>query len=138
MAANVELHISWVLERWVIHLPPPNMPASNCQREEVLAVLLLVADLDPRPLSNIGDLVASYNSPCKDLVVFTAEIPDAQNDLWRRDSGKNICIAPNANIKYVIILSGVLHLEMFCAFDVVQDFPLRPQLWNCHQLVAHI
>ena len=57
MAANVELHISWVLERRVIHLAPPNIPTSNCQREEVLAVLLLVADLDPRPLSNPGQLV---------------------------------------------------------------------------------
>ena len=135
--ANVDLHISWVLELKVCHLLPPNMLASNCEREEVLAVLLLVADLDPRPLSNIGDLVTNYNSPCKELVVITAEIP-SQDDLWRRDSSTNICIAPHPNTKYVIILSGVLHLEMFCAFDVVQDFPLRLQLCNCNQLVGHI
>ena len=55
-AANVEPHISWVLELRVCHLPPPNMLASNGQREEVLAILLLVADLDPRPLSNPGQL----------------------------------------------------------------------------------
>ena len=136
-AANVEPHISGVLEHRVCHLPPPNMLASNCQREEVLAVLLLVADLDPRPLSNIGSLVASYHAPGLELIVITAEIR-YQADLWRRDSSTNKGIPPNVNAKCDIILSGVLHLEMFCAFDVVQDFPLRVQLWNCHQLVAHI
>ena len=136
-AANVELHISWVLELRVCHRLPPNMLASNCQREEVLAVLLLVADLDPRPLSNIGSLVASYHVPALELVVSTAEIRP-QDDLWRRDSSTNKCIAPNVNAKCGITLSGVLHLEMFGGFDVVQDFPLCLQLWNCNQLVGHI
>ena len=113
------------------------MHASNCQREEVLAVLLLMADLDPRPLSNIGSLVASYHVPALELVVSTAEIRP-QDDLWRRDSSRNKCIAPNVNAKCDIILSGVLHLDMFCAFNVVQDFPLRLQLWNCNQLVGLI
>ena len=93
-----ELHISWVLEHRVCHLPPPNMLASNCQREEVLALLFLVADLDPRPLSNIGSLVASYHVPALELVVSTAEIRP-QDDLWRRDSSTNKCIAPNVNAK---------------------------------------
>ena len=135
--ANVDLHISWVLELKVCHLLPPNMLASNCEREEVLAVLLLVADLDPRPLSNLRDLAAIYHVPVIGLVVVPAEMP-SQDDLCRRDSSTNKCMAPNANIKYGIILSGVLHLEMFCAFDVVQDFPLRRQLWNCNQLVRLI
>ena len=47
MAANGELNISWVMERRFVHLLPPNLLATNCQREEVLALLLLVADLDP-------------------------------------------------------------------------------------------
>ena len=132
--ANVEPHISGVLEHRVCHLPPPNMLASNCQREEVLALLFLVADLDPRPLSNIGSLVASYHVPALDLVVSTAEIR-SQDDLWRKDNSTNKCIAPNVNAKCAIILSGVLHLEMFCEFNVVQDFPLRLQLWNCSQPV---
>ena len=137
LPANEELHISWVLERWVIHLPPPNMPASNCQREEVLAVLLLVADLDPRPLSNLRDPAATYHVPVIGLVVVPAEMP-SQDNSCRRDSSTNNCIAPNANIKCGIILSGVLHLEMFGGFDVVQDFPMCLQLWNCNQLVILI
>ena len=137
MAANVELHISWVLERWVVHLPPQNMPTPNCQREEALAILLLVADLDPRPLYNLRDLAAIYHVPVIGLVVVPAEMP-SQDNSCRRDSSTNKCMAPNANIKYGIILSGVLHLEMFCAFNVVHDFPLRRQLWNCNQLVRLI
>ena len=109
------------------------MPASNCQREEVLAVLLLVADLDTRPLSNLRDLAALYHVPVKGLVVVPAEMP-SQDNSCRRDSSTNNCTAPKVNIKCGIILSGVLHLEMFCAFNVVQDFPLRLQLWNCNQL----
>ena len=136
-ASYEELHISWVLERWVIHLPPPNSPASNCQREEVLAVLLLMADLDPRPLSNLRDLAALYQVSVKGLVVVPAEMP-SQDNSCRRDSSTNNCTAPKVNIKCGIILSGVLHLEMFCAFNVVQDFPLRLQLWNCSQLVELI
>ena len=113
------------------------MPASNCQREEVLAVLLLVADLDPRPLSNLRDLAALYHVPVIGLVVVPAEMP-SQDNSCRRDSSTNKCMAPNANIKYGIILSGVLHLEMFGGFDVVQDFPMLLQLWNCNQLVGLI
>ena len=104
----------------------------------MLAVLLLVADLDPCPLSNLRDLSAVYQVSAIGLVVVVpAEMP-SQDDLCRRDSSTNKCMAPNANITYGIILSGVLHLEMFCAFNVVQDFPLRRQLWNCNQLVRLI
>ena len=104
----------------------------------MLAVLLLVADLDPCPLSNLRDLSAVYQVSAIGLVVVVpAEMP-SQDNSCRRDSSTNNCIAPNANIKCGIILSGVLHLEMFCAFDVVQDFPLRLQLCNCNQLVGHI
>ena len=97
-AANLELHISWVLERRVFHLLLPNLLASNCQREEVLAVLLPVADLDPRPLSNIGNRVAKYNIPGTGLVVIIAEMP-SQDNLWRTDTYMNSCIAPNVNKK---------------------------------------
>ena len=137
-AANVEPHISGVLEHRVCDLLPPNMLASNCQREEVLAVLLLlVADLDPRPLSNLGNLIASCNLPGTGLVVITTDIP-SQDDLWRRDRSTNKCIEPKVNAKCDINLSGVLLLEIFCAFNVVQDLPLRLQLWNCNQLVILI
>ena len=132
-----ELHISGVLEHRVCDLPPPNMLAPNCQREEVLAVLLLVADLDPRPLSNLGNLVASCNLLGMVLVVITAEIP-SQEDLWRRDRSMKKCIEPNVNAEFDINLSGVLHLEIFCAFNIIQDFPLRLQLWNCNQILGHI
>ena len=136
-ASYEELHISWVLEHRVCHLPPPNMLASNCQREEVLALLPLVADLDPRPLSNHEKLVASCNLLGMGMVVITAEIP-CQDDLWRTDSNTKKCIEPNVDAKYGIILSGVLHLQIFYEFDVIQDFPLRLQLWNCYQLVKLI
>ena len=129
--------ISHFPELWVSRLLLLQLPAFNSEGEEVLAVLLLVADLDPRPLSNLRDLVALYHVPVNGLVVVIAEIP-SQDNFCRRESSTNNCIAPNVNIKCGIILSGVLHLEMFCAFDVVQDFPLRLQLCNCNQLVGHI
>ena len=76
----------------------PNLLASNCQREEVFAVLLLVADLDPRPLVNFGNRVAKYNIPGTGLVVIIAEMP-SQDNLWRTDTYMNSCIAPNVNKK---------------------------------------
>ena len=123
-----ELHISGVLEHGVCHLLPPNMLASNCQREEVLALLLLVANLDPRPLSNLGNLVASYH-----VLALVS-----QGDIGRRDNSSNTCHVSNFYVKAKIKLSGGVHLEVFCRLDIKHDFSFRTQLRNSNQLVKAI
>ena len=107
------------------HLPP-----SNHQGENELVALLLVADLDPSPLPNCGQLVVVDR---KSRGMEKAELG------W----SKNYC---NTVLLRLLVFHGQadkslairLHLRVACGLELMDDFPLGFKLWNLDKYLVEL
>ena len=82
LSTEVDFDISQLPQMRVNNMLPSNLPASDRQGEEVLAIHLLMADLNPSPFSNLWQLVAFHS--CVDLhLVVLVENGVFQFNHWK-------------------------------------------------------
>ena len=112
-----------------------HLPSSNRQAEEILAIHLLVANLNSGPFSDLWQLGALDSVLNLLLVVIVADAMWKGN-LWKWEVNGNKTVSEvqvPISCEYTKAHGRscrICYLEVLCWFEIVDDPPLASKLWN--------